>query len=87
MSENNLYRKTPLMRWSSWNTFRTNISEEIVAINEAQATLADENDNVYAVASFLGYKENMIDAYHFNQTAYNEVGLAAGKSIADIYAQ
>ncbi|MBQ8301119.1 MAG: hypothetical protein IJX57_04065, partial [Clostridia bacterium] len=58
-----------------------------VAINEAQAALADENDNVYAVASFLGYKENMIDAYHFNQTAYNEVGLAAGKSIADVYAK
>jgi len=73
-----------IMEW-----FTTNISEEIVAINEAQAALADENDNdnVYAVASFLGYKENMIDAYHFNQTAYNAVGMNAGKKIAEVYAQ
>lgn len=30
MSYNNLYRKTPLMGWASWNAFRTNISEEVM---------------------------------------------------------
>lgn len=30
MSDNNLYRKTPLMGWASWNAFRTNISEDIM---------------------------------------------------------
>ena len=28
MSDNNLYRKTPIMGWASWNCFRTNITEE-----------------------------------------------------------
>ncbi|MGN0179234.1 MAG: rhodanese-like domain-containing protein [Monoglobaceae bacterium] len=27
---NNLYRKTPIMGWASWNCFRTNISEDII---------------------------------------------------------
>lgn len=58
-----------------------------VTINSAQQALADENDNVYAVGSLLDYKENMIDAYHFNQDAYNAVGAAAGKAIAEIYAE
>lgn len=56
-----------------------------VSINMAQSELAEENDNVYTAASFLEYKENMIDAYHFNQAAYNAVGTAAGKAIADAY--
>ena len=30
MSDNNLYRKTPLMGWASWNAFRTNISEAVM---------------------------------------------------------
>lgn len=30
MQENNIYRKTPLMGWASWNCFRTHISEEIM---------------------------------------------------------
>ena len=30
MQENNLYRKTPIMGWASWNCFRTHISEEIM---------------------------------------------------------
>ena len=29
-NKNNLYRKTPLMGWASWNCFRTNISEDII---------------------------------------------------------
>lgn len=56
-----------------------------MTINSAQQALADENDNVYAVASLLEYKDNMIDAYHFNQEAYNAVGTAAGKAIAEVY--
>lgn len=59
--------------------------EAYVSINEAQAALAAENNNIYTVASLLGYKENMIDNYHFNQTAYNAVGTAAGAAIADVY--
>lgn len=27
---NNLYRKTPLMGWASWNCFRTHINEELL---------------------------------------------------------
>lgn len=30
MPENNLYRRTPIMGWASWNCFRTGISEEIL---------------------------------------------------------
>ncbi len=58
-----------------------------VLINEAQADLADENKNIYVVGSLLDYQDNMIDAYHYNQTAYNEVGTAAGKAIAEAYAE
>ncbi len=57
------------------------------AVNAAQQAMADENDNVYVVASLLEYKENMIDSYHFNQTAYNAVGKAAGKAIGGVYAE
>lgn len=47
--------------------------------------LQSENDNVYTVGSFLEFKENMKDNYHFHQIAYNTVGIAAGKAIAEIY--
>ena len=30
MPKNNLYRRTPIMGWASWNCFRTGISEEIL---------------------------------------------------------
>ncbi|MGN0149782.1 MAG: rhodanese-like domain-containing protein [Clostridia bacterium] len=30
MKDNNLYRKTPIMGWASWNCFRTNISAEVM---------------------------------------------------------
>ena len=58
-----------------------------VSVNEAQAAMAEENDNVYTVASFLDYKDNMIDTYHFNQAAYNQVGTTAGINIAKAYAE
>lgn len=58
-----------------------------VSVNEAQSAMADENDNVYTVASLLNYQNNMIDSYHYNQAAYNEVGTAAGKAIALIYSE
>ncbi|MGN0180904.1 MAG: rhodanese-like domain-containing protein [Candidatus Ornithomonoglobus sp.] len=30
MKDNNLYRKTPIMGWASWNCFRTHISEKVM---------------------------------------------------------
>ena len=41
--------------------------------------------HVYTVGSFLEFKENMKDNYHFHQIAYNTVGIAAGKAIAEVY--
>ncbi len=58
-----------------------------VAIHDAQGALAQENENVYAVGSLLEYQSSMKDQYHFHQDAYNEVGIAAGTAIAQIYAQ
>ena len=59
--------------------------EAYVTVHDAQAELASENDNVYTVGSFLEFKENMKDDYHFHQIAYNTVGIAVGKAIAEIY--
>ena len=59
--------------------------EAYVTVHDAQAELASENDNVYTVGSFLEFKENMKDNYHFYQIAYNTVGIAAGKAIAEVY--
>ena len=41
----NLYRKTPIMGWASWNCFRTNITEEILKeqIDALKATELDKN--------------------------------------------
>ena len=59
--------------------------EAYVTVHDAQAELASENDNVYTVGSFFEFKENMKDNYHFHQIAYNTVGIAVGKAIAEIY--
>ncbi|MGN0149270.1 MAG: sialate O-acetylesterase [Clostridia bacterium] len=56
-----------------------------VSVNSAQEELAQETENVYTVGSFLEYQSSMKDSYHFHQNAYNEVGTAAGKAIAQIY--
>lgn len=56
-----------------------------VSIHDAQAELADENENVYVVGSLLEYQASMKDNYHFHQDAYNEVGTAAGAAIAQLY--
>ncbi|MCI8520972.1 MAG: hypothetical protein HFE50_05710 [Clostridia bacterium] len=56
-----------------------------VAVNAAQEELAQENENVYSVGSFLEYQSSMKDNYHFHQNAYNEVGAAAGQAIAQTY--
>ena len=56
-----------------------------VAVNAAQEELAQENENVYSVGSFLEYQSSMKDNYHFHQNAYNEVGTAAGQAIAQTY--
>jgi poly(3-hydroxybutyrate) depolymerase/lysophospholipase L1-like esterase len=58
-----------------------------VSIHDAQGTLADENENIYTVGSLLEYQSSMKDQYHYHQNAYNEVGTAAGKAIAQIYAE
>ncbi len=40
----------------------------------------------YTVGSFLEFKENMKDNYHFSpKSQYNTVGIAAGKAIAEVY--
>ena len=59
--------------------------EAYVTVHDAQAELASENNNVYTVGSFLEFKGNMKDNYHFHQIAYNTVGIAAGKAIAEVY--
>lgn len=56
-----------------------------VSVNAAQAELAGENNNVYTVGSLLEHEKNMIDAYHYNQDAYNAVGTVAGEMISNIY--
>ncbi|MDO5398119.1 MAG: sialate O-acetylesterase [bacterium] len=58
-----------------------------VSVNSAQEELAQENENIYTVGSFLEYQSSMKDSYHFHQNAYNEVGTAAGTAIAEIYTQ
>lgn len=59
--------------------------EAYLAVNKAQAELASETENVYLTASFLDYIDDMTDAYHYNQRAYNAVGNIVGNVIADIY--
>lgn len=55
------------------------------ALREAQNTIcANDNDFVMA-ASFEPYIAQMKDQFHYNQNAYNAVGKAAGKTIADFY--
>lgn len=54
-------------------------------IRRAQAALCEENDFVTCSASFEPHIENMIDQYHYNQTAYNEVGKQCGGAIAEFY--
>lgn len=61
--------------------------EAYVAVHDAQGELAQENEHIYTVGSLLEYKSDMKDAYHFHQRAYNEVGTAAGESIAAIFAE
>jgi hypothetical protein len=54
------------------------------AINLAQKALADEEDNITAVASFYTdeYADLMRDQYHYHQAAYNSVGTIAGNNTA-----
>lgn len=61
---------------------------EYLRISEAQQALADENDNIYIAASLYSddYLSQMRDQYHYYQSVYNSVGTAAGKTIADVYA-
>ncbi len=54
------------------------------AINLAQKELADEEENITAVASFYTdeYAALMRDQYHYHQEAYNKVGTIAGNNTA-----
>ncbi len=74
-----------IVQTGHYNGDDTAHDEAYVAIHDAQSELAAENDNIYTVGSFLEYKDDMIDTYHYNQKAYNEVGTAAGAAIAQIY--
>lgn len=52
-------------------------------IRDAQAELCGNNGDFILAGSFAGHINNMIDEYHYNQTAYNEVGRAVGGVMAD----
>lgn len=54
------------------------------AINLAQKALADEEENITAVASLYTdeYAALMRDQYHYHQQAYNSVGTIAGNNTA-----
>jgi rhodanese-related sulfurtransferase len=49
MADNNLYRRTPVMGWASWNCFRTNITEEKLKrqIDALKATGLDKYGYTY----------------------------------------
>lgn len=55
--------------------------DRYAVIREAQRAICGSSD-VTMAASFEGYIENMIDRYHYNQSAYNEVGTAAASASA-----
>lgn len=61
--------------------------ERYLRISNAQQALADENDNIYAVASLYSdyCLANMRDQYHYYQPVYNTIGETAGSAIGDIY--
>lgn len=52
-------------------------------IRNAQTELCRSNDDFILAGSFKGHIENMIDEYHYNQNAYNEVGKTVGEAMAD----
>lgn len=52
-------------------------------IRNAQTELCRSNDDFILAGSFEGHLKNMIDEYHYNQAAYNEVGKNVGKIMAD----
>ncbi len=56
-----------------------------MAVSNAQAELAAENERIHTVASFLGCRKYMKDAFHYHQEAYNKIGAAAGAKIASLY--
>lgn len=55
-----------------------------IDVNTAQKELAYENDNIHTVASFLEYQSSMKDKFHYYQNVYNEIGIKAGKRVAEI---
>ncbi len=52
-------------------------------IRAAQEELCACNKDFILAGSFKGHIKNMIDEFHYNQTAYNEVGKNAGRIIAE----
>lgn len=57
--------------------------ERYTVIRNAQAALCENNDNFILAGSFEGYITDMIDQYHYNQRAYNEVGKSVGKAMSE----
>lgn len=54
-------------------------------IRKAQVTLCEENEDFQLVGSFAPFLSDMKDKYHYNQSAYNAVGRAAGRAIAEYF--
>lgn len=54
-------------------------------IRDAQQTLCESNDDFTLAASLEPYLSEMKDQYHYNQSAYNAAGTAAGAAAAEYY--
>ena len=52
-------------------------------IRDAQKTLCESDGDFIFAGSFQGQLENMADAYHYKQAAYNAVGKEAGGVMAE----
>ncbi len=59
--------------------------EQYAVIRNAQTDLCRDNNDFVMAGSFEEYADCMKDAYHYHQRAYNEVGKAAGRAIAEYY--
>lgn len=57
--------------------------EYYAVIRNAQAVLCENNDDFILAGSFEKHIADMIDQYHYNQHAYNEVGKSVGKVMAE----
>ena len=54
-------------------------------IRDAQAALCEADDDFVLVGSLMPHLAEMKDPFHYNQSAYNAVGVAAADAIAEYY--